>query len=308
MKSENHVICIPVGGAFAADDAAARKRKELAEKLKRGEKVKTTPSGEIVGSNSPEAQSGRTLNVPDGKLALEMKEGSWKPSEEYSRMTICVPACGAFAADDAAARKRKELAEKLKRGEKVKTTPSGEIVVSNSPEAQSGRTLNVPDGKLAYSYRHWYERDPELFQAEKAAMARFWPDFQLDKLDDGRLCWIGSLTPIKGEITWTVMAVYEHDHPNNNSSYGTSVKIYSIDPDLDEISSEITRLPHVLRDGQGNLYMCTNRQGDSTDGTSVVTTACTALSWAAKWTAAVTLWLYGDIDDATMSRHDSYGV
>jgi hypothetical protein len=229
-------------------------------------------------------------------------------SSNYATVSIRIPA-GAFAADDAAAKKRKELAEKLKRGEKVVTTPSGKIVDPNSPEAQTGRTLNIPDGKLAAGYQQWYERDPDLFQAEKTAMARFFPHFQLDKLDDGRLCWVGTLAPLGDEdIVWTIMAVYDQDHPNNKSAFGTSVKVYSIDPDLNEMRDIISTLPHVLRDPQGNLYMCTNRKDDSTDGSSVVTTAATSLAWAAKWTAAVTLWLNGEIDDATMSRHDAYGV
>jgi hypothetical protein len=220
-------------------------------------------------------------------------------NRNYTAISSCIPACGVFAADDAATRKRKELAEKLKRGEKVKTTPSGEVVGANSSAAQGA--LNVPDGKLA-AYTQWYERDHALFRDEKAAMARFFPDFKLDKLDDGRLCWVGNLAPCGADdIIWTVMAVYNHDHPNTSSAYGTSVRVYSINPDLDDIK-DIVRLPHVLRDEQGSLFMCTNEAANRHGGLKVES-AATTLAWAAKWTAAVTCWMHGDLPDEYMFVH-----
>jgi hypothetical protein len=93
------------------------------------------------------------------------------------------------------------------------------------------------------------------------------------------------------------MVIYDHDHPNNNA-YGGSVKIYSIDPDLDELQAEVggRGLPHVLRDGLGNLYMCTARAEDVEAG-NVVTSAASSLGWATKWTFTVTCWLNGEIGD-----------
>ena len=221
---------------------------------------------------------------------------------KYEDVSVRIPTYGIFAADDAAARKRKELAEKLKRGERVVTKPTGEVVDSKSPEAREGKTLSVPDGKLASGYRHWYERNPDLYQGEKEAMAKFFPNFQLEKLDDGRLCWIGDLAPCgEDDIIWTLMAVYDNNHPTHSGSFGTSIKVYSIVPDLNELAG-VERLPHVLTDPQGNLYICTNRKEDRTDGSSVVVTAATTLAWASKWTAAVTCWMHGELDDYTMFK------
>jgi len=53
------------GGA----DAAAAKRREIAERLRKGEDVNVTPSGRVVEPNDPEALAGKTLKAPEGKLA-----------------------------------------------------------------------------------------------------------------------------------------------------------------------------------------------------------------------------------------------
>ena len=63
-------LYVPVGRFRTEEDAAAAKRREIAERLKRGESVSVTPSGQLVESEDPEAQSGRTLKAPEGKLAF----------------------------------------------------------------------------------------------------------------------------------------------------------------------------------------------------------------------------------------------
>ena len=207
-----------------------------------------------------------------------------------------IPKHGNFALDeDAAKKQRKEMAEKLKKGQKVSVTPAGTVVDPNSPEArQSDKTLYIPDGKLAAGF-YWYDRDRELFEAEKKAMHESFPQFQLHKLDDGRLCWVGTLLPCgPNDIAWTLQAVYDHNHPSN-SSYGGSVKIYSIDPDLDELQSQVGKLPHLLPDGNGSVYMCTARKED-VDAGNVVTSASTSLRWAVKWVFGVTMWLNGEME------------
>ena len=62
-------ISVPVGRFAAEEDAAAAKRREIAERLKRGESFNVTPSGQIVETNDPQAQVNRTLKAPEGKLA-----------------------------------------------------------------------------------------------------------------------------------------------------------------------------------------------------------------------------------------------
>ena len=202
---------------------------------------------------------------------------------------------GVFEADDPAAQRRKEIAERLRTGQSVSVAQDGELVDPESPEAaqDDGKTLKVPDGKLAANY-YWYERDPELLEGEKAVMRNSFPQFTLNKLSDGRLYWEGQLKPLgDDDITWTLMAIYDNDHPNN-STYGGSIKVYSVDPDLDQLFNDVGNLPHVIRDGNGYLYMCTARKEDFQAG-NVVTSASAALRWALKWTFTVTCWLKGDI-------------
>lgn len=55
---------------FASDaDAAAAKRKEIAERLRKGEEVRVTNSGQVVEPTDPETVEGKTLKAPEGKLA-----------------------------------------------------------------------------------------------------------------------------------------------------------------------------------------------------------------------------------------------
>ncbi len=61
-------IFVPFG-RMGSDDAAAAKRKELAERLKRGEDVSVTSSGQVVAPDDPIAENGKTLKAPEGKLA-----------------------------------------------------------------------------------------------------------------------------------------------------------------------------------------------------------------------------------------------
>ena len=210
-----------------------------------------------------------------------------------SEKKIKIP-CGTFATEDPAAQRRKELAEKLRQGQRVDVSKDGELVDPTTPEAQAKDLgAKLPDGKLASNY-YWYERNPGLLEGEKAVMKSSFPHFKLDKLSDGRLYWIGELKPFgDDDFTWTLMAIYDHDHPNNNS-YGGSIKVYSVEPDLNELNDEAGPLPHVIKDGNGNLYMCTARKEDFQAG-NVITSASAALRWAVKWTFIVTSWLRGDI-------------
>ena len=143
---------------------------------------------------------------------------------------------------------------------------------------------------------YWYQRQPDLLEAEKEAMRMFFPHFTLDKLEDGRLCWVGTLNP-RGEDggVWTLMAVYDHNHPHNNS-YGGSIRVYSVKPDLDELMRVAGSLPHVLRDSNGSHYMCTARKEDVDTGDRT-TSAAKALGWAAKWIFVVEEWLEGNLGE-----------
>ena len=200
--------------------------------------------------------------------------------------------------EDEAARKRRELREKLLRGEEVKVTPQGHV---KGTLHNSERGIIIPPGKLAGFY--WYERDPELFRSEKEAMRRYFPQFELRRFDDGRLSWVGEIqTDLRPSGAWHLQAIYENNHPDN-STYGGSIRIYSIHPDLEELQDRLDEsIPHILRDPGGYIYICTARAEDFQAG-DTISSAASALSWAAKWIAAFELWMNGDLSTWEFCGH-----
>jgi hypothetical protein len=166
------------------------------------------------------------------------------------------------------------------------------------------KTIQIPQGRCSASY-YWYQKDPELFRGEQEAMRKFFPQFQLGQLDDGRLYWVGTLTPknLRENAAWTLMLAYDHNHPSANN-YGGSIKVYSIEPDLNELYEKLGQIPHLLRDSQGAYYLCTARPQDVNASEKVTTTAASVIAWAAKWIACFELWLTGDMTTAEFASHD----
>jgi hypothetical protein len=196
----------------------------------------------------------------------------------------------------AEAQARKQMAEMLRKGEKLKVGAGGKIEPANDSTG-----IEIPPGKLAAF--HWYENDLELFNLEKTAMARFYPQFQMGKFPNGKLYWLGSLSPglFRHNKPWLMQAVYQNNHPNN-SSYGGSIRIYALDPDLDEISQKFGYIPHTLRDEAGKIYLCTANM-DDVRADSVVTTAASSLGWAVKWISSYELWVNGEMSKEEFGRH-----
>jgi len=201
-------------------------------------------------------------------------------------------------------KKREELRKMLLRGEKVKINQEGEMQGSPDEDDKAAKredTITIPPGKLASFY--WYEKDARLMEAEKKAMNRFFPQFQMEYLDDGRLAWTGRLESQAndGEY-WFLQVIYDHNHPHNNT-FGGSIKVYAIDPDLEEIREQLGQpIPHTLIDSSGYLYICTVDKRHFQD-TSVVTSAASALAHAVKWIAAFELWRSGDLSEQEFAGH-----
>ena len=250
------MILIPKGKLANSDASLKKKREELRKKLLEGKSITINQDGKVDGKN------GGGIAVPKGKLA--------NPS------------------DDALKRKCEELRKKLLEGKSITINQDGKV------DGKNGGGIAVPKGKLASFY--WYERDPELLKAEKYAMNKFFPNFELSK-DDGRLNWIGTInTGLMGNNVWTLQIVYDNDYPV--SRMGGSVKIYAIDPDIDEMAKKLDWRPHhLLTDTSGNTYMCTAESKDVKTG-KTVTSAATTLSWAVKWIMVFELVLSGEITTA----------
>jgi hypothetical protein len=200
--------------------------------------------------------------------------------------------------DDAAEQARRRLAEKLKKGEKVTIKKDGEV---NPDGGRSGDGIEIPPGKLAYQ---WYEEDPDLLEEEKNAMRRFFPRFEMDQLDDGRLYWHGGIKTrvLNDDNEWYLQVVYQNNHPDN-STYGGSIRVYAIDPDLDDLFRELGNIPHVLRDENGHLYLCTARQADFLATAEESSSAASALAWAVKWITVFELWIDGKVTTLEFQAH-----
>ena len=153
----------------------------------------------------------------------------------------------------------------------------------------------VPKQILGASF-YWYERDPELFHDEVKAMNHYFPKYKLTKMRDGRIAWHGKIKPenIRKNSVWEIMVVYDNNHPHNNS-WGGSLRVYSVVPDLNAYARKKNlNIPHTLRDSFGNLYICTAHPGDFDVG-DVITSASSAVGWAATWISKFELWDAGII-------------
>lgn len=171
---------------------------------------------------------------------------------------------------------------------------------------------------------YWYQSDPQLYQAEVAAMRKFFPSFQINQLPDGsgRLYWRGKVQPTgEGGMVWDLMLIYKNDHPHaSQGEYGGSVQIFPVKPRLKDIAERMMPLiidtygtydnaarhgfglglPHIYRDNFGRneeYFICTADPKYFKSGQTYSTSAASALSWACKWIVLCEMWLNGEISD-----------
>jgi hypothetical protein len=271
-------------GYLADDETLKRNREELKKNLLEHKKISIAPTSNVTtGINA-----GKDITIPAGKLAAEnrtLKKGAFKIPVTY------------LADDDAALKlKREELKKKLLEGKKIPITSTGSVTT----ETDTGKSIFIPAGKLAVY--QWYEKDPSLLVAEKAAMQHAFPHFQFEKLDDGRLAWTGALNVgILGDNSWYIMAVYNNNHPQQ--VMGSSVRVYLVEPDINELINGLGWSPtHLLRDSNNQVYVCTAEAGNIKTGKEV-TSAASVIAWAVKWLMAFELVLTGDLSKEKFNEH-----
>jgi len=160
---------------------------------------------------------------------------------------------------------------------------------------------------------YWYEDDPDLLDAEKMAMAKFFPSFKLYKLDDGsgRLYWRGKVQPTgKGGKVWDMMLIYKNEHPKSEG-FGGSIQILPVKPRLKDIADQLPPiyneagrpmlpLPHIYRDNFGRneeYFICTADPKYFKASQTHSTSAASSLSWACKWIILCEMWLNGEVSD-----------
>lgn len=174
--------------------------------------------------------------------------------------------------------------------------------------------------KTVVSAGQWYESNPDLLIAEKAAMY----DFQGNKakfriLNDGRACWLVHCQPSIAERdkrycrAYDIALIYDNDHPQ--ARYGSSVKAYLLNPTVDQLQDIVNRtrgvspknIPHLLRDGNGELYLCSADTKDvstNLDSAGGITSAATSLRFALRW---INIFELGLIDPVTWGKFQRHG-
>lgn len=284
----------------AAEEAVARKRirdvlinPNTHITMKQMIKV---PKGRLAGEDAAARKRAEIRKLLEKQEPIKLKVGG-NAMDTSGDVTLNTPK-GIFAGEDAAAKKRRELRERLLKGETVWAGKGG------SAMSNGESTIEIGKGKLA---GQWYDNNPTLLAMEKIAMERNFPQFKLDKLDDGRLCWIGVIDPGIYESKFGVkrqyylMAVYDNNHPHQQM--GSSVRVYPLMPDVNELIEMAGFRPyHLLQDSVGNFYLCTNEAGDQKVG-STTTTAASVLGWATKWLIAFELVLTGDLPLDKFNAH-----
>ena len=158
---------------------------------------------------------------------------------------------------------------------------------------------------------YWYQNDPDLLQAEQMAMAKFFPHFKIDQLQDGsgRLFWRGKVQPTgKGGMVWDLMLIYKNTHPENEG-FGGSIQILPVKPRLKDLAASMPKsdkeglqlgLPHVYHDNFGRereYFICTADPKYFKASDTRSTSAASSLSWACKWIMLCEMWINGEVPD-----------
>lgn len=270
-------IKLPKCSLAADDDVMKKKREELRKRLLEGDTIPLKRGGEVSASNEKDA----SISVPQGKLADALDDALRSQRQAKQNNT---------SDEDEDARRRRELRDRLVKGSPINLKRGGEVASGNDKDA----FINVPQGKLA-NLLQWYERDPMLLEAEKAAMARDFPQFSLIKLDDGRLAWVGDVKlNVMGNNSWRLMAVYQANHPVQQM--GSSVCVYLVEPRIEDLVEQLGWRPHhLLRDSNNRDYLCTTEAGFVKASKTQSTSANTVLRWAIKWLLCFELVLTGDM-------------
>lgn len=230
-------------------------------------------------------------------------------------------------------------ADKKSQTEKAKTIPKGvtsadtvgELMARMRGETAADNEDDIADARADDNFEkakvipkgvtsapsQWYETNVELYNAEVMAMRQEFnnPSLQPKFLDDGRMFWQIKCKPNLGKgyntLTYKLLLVYDSTHPQQ--SYGTSVKAYLEEPNLNFLQAMVNELksvqpkniPHTLTDKQNFRYLCTVGSNDtSADAKIGITSAVTSFRFALRW---LTVFELGIRDPKTWALFQQHG-
>ena len=252
-------------------------------------------------------QDGTVYNPADPMSASSLANGTgFKPVDK-----AVVAAENNETADAIAALRRQ-----LEGGGETMVNQDGTILNPADPTSASSLANGTgfkPVDKAVVAAQ-WYQVNPALQRAEIQAMAEINPDAKMGYLPNGKMYWTIRLRPVVcgNRKDWTLLAVYDEDHPQQR--WGGSVKFYPVKPNYTEMmqlvnASSVTpkSIPHLLRDSDQQIYMCTQHQNNIHAGHhkgEKVTTAAACLRFASRW---ITVFELGLIDQKTWSLFHEHG-
>lgn len=182
-------------------------------------------------------------------------------------------------------------------------------------DTETKKTKIIPKAVVSANSQ-WYERNKDLFEAEIVAMHDFKPSAKYGYFkDDGRMYWSVQFTPTiagKKTRTYNLALVYDEDHPK--ARYGSSVKAYLLSPTVEDLQKIVNKtqgitdksIPHLLRDGKGELYLCSADTTNCKDNLNAggITSAATSLRFAMRW---INIFELGLIDPITWEKFHKHG-
>ncbi len=253
-------------------------------------------------------QDGSVENPADPMSASSLANGTgFKPVDK----AVVATESNSATADAIAA-----LRNQLTSNETIEVNQDGSV--RNPADPMSASSLANGTGfkpvDKAVVAAQWYELNPALQKAEIKAMADIHPDAKMGYLPNGKMYWTMRLRPVVcgSRKDWTLLAVYDPDHPQKR--WGGSVKFYPVKPNYQEMMEMVNRssvtpksIPHLLRDEDKQIYMCTQHMDNVHDGQhrgELVTTAAACLRFAMRW---ITVFELGLIDQTTWSLFQQHG-
>lgn len=312
------------------------------ENAGKGTKAKTVPKAIV----SVLENGGSVRNLINEIRGEDAEEDSTEPEAAAEHEEDRIPKKpSAVPKSILSTRSVRDLINEMRGGEDYKSEEKGNDDEPYIDEDQAVAKPKIAP-KTVLSADHyadqWYEKNPDLLRAEQRAMS----DFQGHKarfyiLKDGRACWMVSARPLVASMNkcancmmqsckkrcfaqkanaketmcrkYDLLLVYDNDHPKPR--YGSSVKAYLLNPTVDQLQDIVNRtsgvspknIPHLLRDSNGELYLCSADIRDvstSLDSKGGITSAATSLRFCLRW---INIFELGLIDPVTWSKFQRHG-
>ncbi|MDR0540990.1 MAG: PrsW family intramembrane metalloprotease [Dysgonamonadaceae bacterium] len=118
----------------------------------------------------------------------------------------------------------------------------------NAQNCEEVAASNLPPPPATPTYlRNWQEVTPQLFEYEKNAVLEKYPDALLET-DDG-LVTVGLVT--EGNHQWLLQLTYARNYRKQKAQ----LRIYVIEPDLNELAAISNEIPYIKTDLSGQYYL-----------------------------------------------------